>query len=107
MHSNAAHAFNALSLETMASGHLCLNLSDSVPWDGFSDFARFTLSKIGGACAEVIEGPDTIIWKVHIGERAFQLVFDDYPVTVSLESNSDEDDVALRDIYDQLRATLK
>jgi hypothetical protein len=94
--------FDALKTEKMATGHHCLNLSERVGWEAFPDFARKLLQVIGGQVMEKHDAPDIRLWEVNIGTCHLRLVFDDYPLMVSLESSDKEGDASIERIHRQL-----
>jgi hypothetical protein len=94
----------ALSLEQMASGHLCLNLSERVTWEGFDTYAMDLLRVVGGVRTNVAESVEMRIWTVSIRGRNLSLVFSDYPAMVSLESSDDRGDEVLQEVETTLQA---
>jgi len=79
----------------MASGHLSLELSDNVSYESFLEHAELFLASVGGVIKKRNDSFIMCIWKVEINNREFQLVYDDYPCGVSLESDSDASDQEL------------
>jgi hypothetical protein len=94
--------FDALKIEKMASGHLCLNLSECVGWEAFPDFARKLLQVLGGQVMKKHDAPDIRLWDVNIGTCHLRLAFDDYPMMVSLESSGQEGDASIESIHRKL-----
>lgn len=95
--------FELLKITNMHSGHLCLELTERISWDSFPGVAEATIQAIGAKILEKIDGPDARIWKVEAGGAMLRLVFDDYPVMMTIESSDDLGDMQLRLIYDMLR----
>lgn len=95
--------YDALALTTMMSGHLCLNLSEQVSWEGFPAFADELLKRIGGVRCDTTEAVDIRLWDVLVQGQTVQLVFDDFPTMVSLESQHSEGDAVLRRVYAGLK----
>jgi hypothetical protein len=83
------------SLERMASGHLCLPLSRTVPWESFPDYAETVLVKIRAEKLEVYDSVVERIWLVAVDGVSMYLAYDD-DSGVSLESMNDEGDAVLR-----------
>jgi hypothetical protein len=81
-----------LSIETMHSGRSCLNLTSSVDWECFPDYANFILELLGGSIISKSDGADVRIWEVLIDNEYFFLAFDDFPVMITLESKSPQGD---------------
>ena len=79
-------------METMASGHLCLNLSETVAWKEFDGFARSVIALLGARKTKVADGPAMRIWDLAVGDIAVALVWCDFPSMTSLESDSSEGD---------------
>jgi hypothetical protein len=87
---------DALGLQDMASGHLCLNLSEYVTWEEFPDYAQSLLTFMHGRKVSFVNGPDVRLWQVQVEGVGLRLVYDDYPQMVSLESDSDAGDRLLQ-----------
>lgn len=94
--------FDALALQKMASGHVCLDLSEQINWDVFPEFVEKVLKKFKGKIEKTIDTPCIRLWQVNITGCILNFVFDDFPVMVSLESSSDEGDELLEKIYNEL-----
>lgn len=86
----------------MASGHLCLNLTERISWEEFPVFAERFIPSIRGEITGKSDGPDLRLWEVTIDAQPLRFVFDDFPVMVSLESHSDEGDAILKRLYGEL-----
>jgi len=95
-------ALDALGVSKMASGHLCLNLSERVDWEAFPAFADAMISTIGGKVTEQDDAPDMRLWKVRVGDATASLVFDDYPMMVSLEASDAAGDSLVTTIHEKL-----
>lgn len=89
---------DALGIQQMASGHVCLNLSEKVGWDAFPVFAEQILSQCNGVVLEKTDSVDVRIWRVRIGDSELRLVYDDYPLMVSIESSDSSGDRTLKDL---------
>lgn len=96
---------DAVRLQPMASGHLCLCLSEQVTWEEFPSYADHLLQMLGGRKVESVDGVDLRIWDVVLGGTRIRLVFDDFPMMVSLESSDEAGDAALRRIELELLGT--
>lgn len=95
--------FELLKITNMHSGHLCLELTECISWDLFPSVAEATTQVIGAKILEKIDGPDIRIWKIEFGGAMLRLVFDDYPVMMTIESPDDLGDKQLRLIHDMLK----
>lgn len=94
---------DSLALSTMASGHLCLDLSTHIEWAAFSSFAQHIVTRLGGQIvAPRAESVEMRILAVMLAGARVSLVWDDYPAMVSFESNDAQGDEALRTAFDQL-----
>jgi hypothetical protein len=92
-----------VKITEMASGHLCLELSENVSWHTFPTFAERFLLEVRGKTDEKIDTSVIRLWKVTCRNVAVKLVFDDVPLMVSLESDSDSGDLLLRTLEKELR----
>jgi hypothetical protein len=81
-------ALDALAVERMASGHLCLNLSERVAWEDFPAYAAALLHMIGGTQIDSTHLVEARILDVFLRGATLSLIWSDYPVVVSLESSS-------------------
>jgi hypothetical protein len=93
-----------LALITMASGHLCLNLTESVGWEDFPAYAGELLRQLNGTVQSKADGVEICVWKVRLGNRELRLVYDDYPTMISLESSTDDGDSLLAELHQKLEA---
>lgn len=91
--------FDSLAVQKMASGHVCLNLSEQVSWETFPSFSENLLKMIGGQIEQKLDSFDIRIWKINICGCVLRLVFDDFPVMASLESSDHQGDELLEKIY--------
>lgn len=94
----------ALGMEKMASGHLCLNLTEMVTWEDFPEYGKSLLRVLGGTRIDIAESVEMRIWDVSIYEVELSLVWDDFPAMLSLESSSSEGDAVLQRIHEILIA---
>mgnify|MGYP000754842276 CR=1 FL=1 len=98
---------DALGLQQMASGHVCLNLSTKVGWEDFPAFAEDILEECKGTVIEKADAVDIRMWRVKIEESEVRLVFDDYPAMVSMESSDDAGDLTLKHLSKILSPSLR
>ena len=94
---------DALGLERMSSGHVCLNLSERVTWQQFPAYAESVLRVTGGKRTRVAESVELRIWDVSFLGATVSLVWSDYPEMVSLESSSTDGDLLLSQIFTRLQ----
>jgi hypothetical protein len=95
---------DALSIHAMASGHLCLDLSEQVSWEAFSSYADDLLEFAGGKKIGAAESAEMKIWKVIVAGCELRLVQDDFPAMVSFESSDGNGDEVLRQLHAKLTA---
>lgn len=93
---------DALIKTEMHSGHLCLNLSSRIGWDEFPDFVQELLRCIGGQVIEKNDAVDLRVWNVDFGGEVIRIVWDDFPLMVSIESPSSSGDQKINEIFDIL-----
>jgi hypothetical protein len=103
----AAFIPEKLTLRVMACGNLCLELTETLGWEDFPEFANELLALLDGTVLSKADGVETCLWEVRIQGCDFSLVYDDYPNMVSLASLSIEGDVLLRDLQQTLRSKFK
>lgn len=92
---------NNAKLKQMASGHLCLVFTEPVMWESFPEFACHIAGLVGATIIERADAIDMRIWKLGFQEFYIRIVYEDYPLQVSLESDSDIADTYLRQIADK------
>ncbi len=81
---------------------MSLLLTDRVGWEGFEDYAAELLHRLDGRLVKRVAGPDMHIWDVEIETTPLQLVFDDFPLGVALESRSYPGDTLLKKLQSRL-----
>lgn len=86
----------------MASGHFCLNLTERINWEAFSDFAETFARSVGGSITQRSDVTDLRLWEISIDGHTLGFVFDDFPMMVSLESRDDRGDVILKRLHRKL-----
>jgi Protein of unknown function (DUF3630) len=97
------YPLESLAKTKMASGHLCLNLTAKVSWEAFPAFADWFILTVGGKVIQQTDAPDMRLWDVEIDFRPLRLVFDDYPLMVSLESSDEAGDSIVEEVHKKLR----
>ena len=91
-----------LMLEPMASGHLCLELTELPGWWDFELYAGELLRRLEGRVTEKATVVDMHLWNVEIETVPLRLVYEDYPNRICLESDSDQGDTLLRQLHQRL-----
>lgn len=87
----------------MASGNLCLLLSEEVDWNEFPEFTNYVINILNAKIEVKHESVESAIWKIIIDRQTFRLVFDDYPQEVTIESMSEEGNKKLLEIFEILK----
>jgi hypothetical protein len=95
--------FETLEVTEMASGHKCLNLTEQTSWEDFPTVADKLLREIGGVIEERVDTVPTRLWKLRCRGVVLDLVFDDFPLGASSESNSAAGDMLIQDLCVVLR----
>jgi hypothetical protein len=90
---------DALGIQTMASGHLCLCLSERVAWEEFPRYAEVLLKTLDGSKENAVESVETRIWEVSFGGCRLLLVQDDFPMMVSFESPDKDGDALIPQLH--------
>jgi hypothetical protein len=92
-----------VDIRTMASGNLCLNLTELVGWAQFPEVAEKLITMIGVKLLDKAESIEMRIWNLQFSNCQIRLVYDDFPQMVSLESDSLQGDIILRNLAHQLK----
>lgn len=90
--------------QTMFSGHLSLELSESVSRDDFPIFAQKVIKSLDAKLAKKTESFDLQIWEIEVQNTQLMLVQDDFPVSTTLESSDPSGDAFLQDLATKLRS---
>ncbi len=91
-----------LNIEKLNSGHLYLELFSKLNWDDFPDFVEALLQGFGGNVRKKTDTADIRIWELNMAGEAIRVVFEDFPVMASLESDTDGGDRLLQEIKAKL-----
>lgn len=86
------------SIGRMTSGRLFLELTSDIGWEGFPNYAQEFVKLLSGSVISRSDSVDTRIWGVMINNEILRLVYEDFPVMVSLESKSEEGDRIIEDL---------
>lgn len=98
---------DAFGVSRMASGHLCLRLSEEVTWENFPDYADALVAQIGGRIVQQEDGVEVRLWVLDIDGISLRLVLDDYPNEVCLEASDEHGDRAIQALELRLGALLR
>lgn len=82
----------------MASGHWSLQVSDTIGWADFPQFADQLTAALGARVVDKAEAADMRVWNITLRGCRLRLVYEDYPLNVAFESSSDEGDRVLQEI---------
>ena len=80
------------ALGRMKSGRLYVELISDVGWEGFPDYAEEFIKLFSGGITSRSDSVDTRVWGLTIKGQSLRLVYEDFPVMISLESQSEEGD---------------
>ncbi len=89
-------------LQSLNSGHLFLELSSKISWEDFPAFAEELLRVFSGSVLKRTDAVDMRIWEVAIDGEKLRIVFEDFPVMTSIESDTDAGDFLLQKIKQKL-----
>lgn len=78
-------------------GWLRVELTSSVGWDGFPDYANRFIGFLSGSIGGKVDAVDVRIWEVCVHGENMRLVYDDFPVMITLEAGSNRgNEIVLR-----------
>ncbi|HET9396400.1 MAG TPA: DUF3630 family protein [Nitrospiraceae bacterium] len=86
----------------MASGDLSLLITEDVSWESFPDQAQKFVERFDGKVIDRIDTPVERMWAVTIKACEFWLVFEDFPLGMSLDSKSSSCNPVIQEIYSAL-----
>lgn len=95
--------FKKACIHKMASGNLSIELTEDVYIETFDKLAKLFLKAVNGKVIEKIDAITIIMWKVKINNNLFNLVFDDYPIMMSLEPIDHNLDNEILSIFEKLQ----
>lgn len=104
MDSRITFELDALGIQPMASGRLCLNLSERVTWESFPRYANDLLKFVSGKKVDAAESVEMRVWTIVMDGSEMRLVQEDFPSMVSLEAMDGGGDEALRRLHAKLLA---
>ncbi len=90
-------------IEKMANGGLCIELTEKINFEDFEDFAEIFLEIIPAEIIDKVEAVTIIMWTIKINNKLFYLVFDDYPVMMSLEPIDKSLDKEILQIFKKIK----
>jgi hypothetical protein len=94
---------DAISIEIMHSGRLCLNLTSCLDWDDFPAYAETIIGLLNGKIEKKSDSVDVRVWEVMINNEKFFLAYDDFPLMISLESTRIQGDQLITQFKNRLR----
>ncbi|VVH65809.1 hypothetical protein BSPLISOX_2125 [uncultured Gammaproteobacteria bacterium] len=95
--------FKNAGIEKMANGALRIELTEKIDYENFEDFAKLFLKIIPAKVIDKIVAVNIIMWRLKINNKLFYLVFDDYPVMMSLEPIDNNLDNEILRIFNLLK----
>jgi len=93
----------ALSLNDTPCGRVCLYLSARVGWGEFPEFAQQLVGLCKGTVTQKADTAEIRVWHVTVGGSGVNLVFQECPAMVLVESSDAAGDRLVRDLYGLLR----
>jgi len=94
--------FKSPEILKMHSGHISIELTESGTWESFPKFAEEYANQIGAILIEELVAPDIRIWDIEINGIQLKLAYDNFPNCISLESDSDEGDALLLELFKKI-----
>jgi len=93
----------ALSIQKMECGRRYLTLSENISWECFQQFACQLTDMLEGKVIRKFDGVDMRMLEVDIKGCTFRVVFDDFPVMVTLESTDSRSDLLIPELFQKLQ----
>lgn len=90
------------ALGRMKSGRLYAELISDVGWEGFPNYAEEFIKLFSGSIISRNDAVDTRVWGVIIKGQSLRLVYEDFPVMISLESQSEGGDRFVEELREVL-----
>ena len=86
-------------LYTMDRGDWYLELTESGDWTSFPAFVEVYVSQIGASVVKKIEGPDVHLWVIQYEGVALNLVYEDFPNSISVNAVERSDCGVIEKLY--------
>ena len=83
----------------MASGNLCLELTEAGTWESFLGFAEKWATEIGAEITDRVDGPDVRVWIIAYEGQSLKLAYDDYPNGVTVEARDPSSNSIIEDLF--------
>jgi hypothetical protein len=94
----------ALRVERMANGWSSLLLTEQVAWEDFPAYAEAIAPLIGARLGQRVDGPDIRMRSLRLGLRWYWIMFDDFPLGVTIEPRHARASRRIQAIYNALAA---
>lgn len=82
----------AFVIGRMSSGRLYAELTSEIGWEGFPDYAEKFVNMFSGRIVSKNDSVDCRVWGVLLNNQSLRLVYEDFPLMITLESQSDGGD---------------
>lgn len=92
----------SFTVEEMKNGRLSAGLISDVGWEGFPGYVLGFLELFSGAILMKNDSADTRVWRVIISGEEYDMVYEDFPVLISIESKSEKGDFFLLNLKNVL-----
>jgi hypothetical protein len=83
----------------MASGDLCVELTEAGTWESFPRFAEKWAEEIGAEITDRLDGPDVRIWTISYEGHSLSLVYDDFPNGVTVEAPDSTSNATIEKLF--------
>lgn len=92
------YLMNVLTIKVNERGYVKLDLTDRIGWDDFPSFADTVVSLIGAVVLIKRRIVYMHMWDLQLNNTLIRFVFEDYPLTTSLESADPKDYATLENV---------
>lgn len=93
---------SSLKPYTMANGNLAVDLTEAITWEHFPEFANRFVERYDGKVKLKNTTVDMHLWEITINSALFQLVYEDFPGRVCLESQDAHGNNVLRELINSM-----
>ncbi len=92
-----------LAPQAMANGWHSLLLTESIGWEDLPTYAEALAPRIGARIGKRLDGPDVRMVALRIDALGYWLVFDDFPLGVTLEPQSKHASERIPQLFEELQ----
>ena len=91
-----------LTVETMASGHLSLTLTETVSWEQFPEYVAAIIDVLDATIETRADSAVERVWELSIDGLRYWIAFNDFALGVSLDSQNADASAAIPSIRERL-----